>query len=74
MTTLQKAVNSLGMRHHDRFFSTDTLSIGEPVHAFRLREEKVKSNLKPSQEYLNLILEGKNFMSKEYYNNLRNIL
>ena len=49
---------------------------GEIVNAFTYvaNQEKVKSNLKPSQEYLNLILEGKNFMSKEYYNNLRNIL
>ena len=34
--------------------------------------EKIRDNLKPTKEYLNHLLKGKNFLSFEYYEKLKN--
>lgn len=35
--------------------------------------EKIKENLKPSKEYLEIILEGKDLLSKNYIRNLKKV-
>jgi hypothetical protein len=34
----------------------------------------IQEGLKPKQEYLNLLLEGKEYLSDEYYQNIKNVL
>jgi gamma-glutamylcyclotransferase (GGCT)/AIG2-like uncharacterized protein YtfP len=37
-------------------------------------EKYIQEGLKPKQEYLNFLLEGKDYMSDVYYNKLKNII
>lgn len=37
-------------------------------------KDKIDNNLKPTKQYLNYLLEGQKYLSKEYFENLKNII
>jgi len=47
---------------------------GIDAYVYVANKEYIKEGLKPKQEYLNHLLEGKEYLSEEYFEKLKNIL
>ena len=59
-------------KHYNRILLT--LNCGTEAYVYVENKEYIVENLNPKQEYLNHLLEGKNYLSEKYFEKLKTFL